>query len=85
MLTKLLAYGIVLNKLSHLRHLAHLGKYYDKRLLWLLLVPPAVLLASRAVNTPKKELNRPLAACLLGIAAGQLELMKLRAKAIVQE
>jgi hypothetical protein len=84
MLKKLLVYGMVLNKLSQVRHLAHLGRYYDKRLLWLLLVPPAVLLARSAVNTPKKKLSRPLTACLLGIAAGQLELMKLRAKAMVQ-
>ena len=85
MFKKVLTYGIILHKLSQLRHLLHLGKYYDRRLLWLLLIPPAYLLVHRTMKSNKKVIYRPLPAALLGIAAGQLELMRLRAKTMLQE
>jgi hypothetical protein len=68
---KLIIYPIILRKLA------------DKRLLYLLLVP-SLLMAKRMVKSSRPSLKRPLAACLLGVATGQMELLRLRLKMMLQ-
>jgi hypothetical protein len=69
MLKKILIYAVTLRKLHRM---------YDKKLLFLLLIPPAVLLAKRIIPAGKPALKRSLAACLMGAATAQIELMSLK-------
>jgi hypothetical protein len=93
MLHKLLMYGMLVGKLSQLglgkvqaaKKLYILGKRLDRRLLYLLLVPPAVLVTRFAVNRAKKEdAVRPLGECLLGLIGSRIELARLRMKMMFQ-
>lgn len=69
MLKKILIYAITLRKLQRM---------YDKKLLFLLMVPPALFLVRWIIPTGKPALKRSLAACLMGAATAQVELMSLK-------
>jgi hypothetical protein len=92
MLHKLLMYGMLVGKLSQLglgkaqaaKKLYMLGKRLDKRFLYLLLVPPAILVTRFAMNRTKKESVRPFGESLLGLVGARLELARLRMKMKLQ-
>jgi hypothetical protein len=71
MLKKILMYAIALRNMKIL---------YDKRLLYLLLIPPAVYIAKRVIPASRPEMKRSLAACLMGAATAHMELMSLKLK-----
>lgn len=92
MLYKMLMYGMMVGKLSHfglskfqaMKKIYTVGKHADRRLLYLLLVPPALLLARFAVNKTSQESVKPLGSSLLGLAGARLELAGLRMKMMLQ-
>jgi hypothetical protein len=69
MLKQILIYAITLRKLKRMS---------NKRLLFFLLVPPALVLVRRIIPDGKPTLKRSLASCLLGAATAQVELMSLK-------
>jgi hypothetical protein len=92
MLHKILMYGMLVGKLSQLglgkaqvaKNLYMIGKRLDKRLLYLLLVPPAILVTRFAVNRTKKKPVKHLGESLLGLAGARLALAGLRMKMKLQ-
>ncbi len=73
MLKKYLLTGIVLRKL------------YDRRLLYsLFIIPSFFVLRHLIIRARKLNLKRPVAAYMLGLASGRMELLKLRLKMLLK-